>query len=131
MFETLYKKTPDNWDQYLSQVLASYHVIPHLTTGETHFFLVYRRDPNLPLHQLWKPMQHFLGDPDSGCLNLEMHHSALAIARRLLMKTDSEVYRKLQTDLHQISELETQYISKPSNLENGIGNGKPYTGLSV
>ena len=29
------------------------------------FFLVYGRDPNLPLYQLSEPMQCFLGDPDS------------------------------------------------------------------
>ena len=56
----------NNWDQYLNQVLASYCVTPHLPTGETPFFLIYGRDPNLPLHQLLEPMQCFLGNPDSG-----------------------------------------------------------------
>ena len=52
--------------------------------AETPFFLVYGRDPNLPLHQLFEPMQHFLGDPDSGMINLETHRLALAIARKTL-----------------------------------------------
>ena len=56
----------DNWDKYINQVLASYHVTPHLATAETPFFLVYGRDPNLPLDQLLEPMQRFLGDPHSG-----------------------------------------------------------------
>ena len=42
----------DNWDLYLNQLLTSYHITPHLATGEGHLFLVYGRDPNLPLHQL-------------------------------------------------------------------------------
>ena len=42
--------------------------------GETPSFLIYGRDPYLPLHQLLEPMQCFLGNPDSGHLNLEMHH---------------------------------------------------------
>ena len=50
--------------------------------AETPFFLVYGRDPNLPLHQLLKPMQHFLGDPESGRLNLDIHRLALAIAKK-------------------------------------------------
>ena len=50
---------------------------------ESPFFLVYGRDPNLPLHQLLEPMQHFFGDPDSGMLNLETHRLALAIAKTL------------------------------------------------
>ena len=45
-------------------------------------FLVYRRDPNLPLHQLLEPMQQLLGDPESGLLNLKAHHLALAIAKK-------------------------------------------------
>ena len=47
-------------------------------------FLVYGRDPNLPLHKLLEPMQHFLGDPDSGKLHLETHSLPLAIAKNTL-----------------------------------------------
>ena len=70
----LCEKDPVNWDQvFKPQVLASYRITLNLATVEKPFFLVYGRDPNLPLHQLLEPMQHFLGDPDSGMLNLEMH----------------------------------------------------------
>ena len=55
----LCEKDPSNWDKYLNQVLTSYRVTPNLATAETPFFLVYGRDPNLPLHQLLEPMQHF------------------------------------------------------------------------
>ena len=36
------------------------------------------------MHQLLEPMQCFLGDPDSGMLNLETHRLALAIAKKTL-----------------------------------------------
>ena len=36
-----------NLDKYINQVLANYHVTPHLTTIETPFFLFYGRDPNI------------------------------------------------------------------------------------
>ena len=78
----LCEKDPTNWNKYLNQVLASYTLTPNLATAETPFFLVYGRD--LPLHQLLEPMQHFLGDPDSGMLNLETHRLALAIAKKTL-----------------------------------------------
>ena len=55
-----------------------------MATAESPFFLVYRRDPNLPLHQLLEPMQCFLGDPDSGKLHLETHRLALVIAKKTL-----------------------------------------------
>ena len=80
----LCEKDPSNWDKYMNQVLASYRVTPNLATAETPFFLVYRRDLNLPLHQLLEPMQQFLEDPDSGMLNLEAHRLTLAIAKKML-----------------------------------------------
>ena len=80
----LCEKDPTNWDKYLNQVLASYRIMPNLATAESPFFLVYGRDPNLPLHQLLEPMQHFLGDPDSGMLDLETHRLTLAIAKKTL-----------------------------------------------
>ena len=80
----LCERDPTNWDRYLNQVLASYRITPNLVMAESPFFLVYCRDPNLPLHQLLEPMQHFLGDPDSGMLNLETHRLALAITKKTL-----------------------------------------------
>ena len=80
----LCKKDPANWDKYLNQLLTSYRIMPNLAMAESPFFLVYGRDPNLPLHQLLEPMQHFLGDPDSGKLHLETHRLALAIAKKTL-----------------------------------------------
>ena len=80
----LCEKDPTNWDKYLNQVLASYRITPNLATAESPFFLVYGREPNLPLHQLLEPMQCFLGDPYSGMLNLQMHRLALAIAKKTL-----------------------------------------------
>ena len=53
----LCEKDLSNWDQYPNQVLANYRVAPNLATAEMPFFLVYGRDPNLPLHQLLEPMQ--------------------------------------------------------------------------
>ena len=80
----LCEKDPSNWGKYINQVLISYRVTPNLATAETLFFLVYGRDPNLPQHQLLDPVQQFLGNPESGLLNLEAHHLALAIAKKTL-----------------------------------------------
>ena len=84
MLKKLCEKDPANWDKYLNQVLTSYRITSNLATVETPFFLVYGKDPNLPLHQLLEPMQNFLGDPDSSMLNLETHRLALTIAKKTL-----------------------------------------------
>ena len=78
----LCENDPVNWDKYINQVPANYMITPNLAMAESPFFLVYSRDPNLPLHQLLEPMQCFLGDPDSGKLHLETHRLALAIEKK-------------------------------------------------
>ena len=80
----LCEKDPANGDKYINQVLATYRVIPNLARAEAPFFIVYGRDPNLPLHQLLEPMQQFLRDPECGLLNLEPQWLALAIAKKIL-----------------------------------------------
>ena len=50
------KKDPTNWDKYINYVFTSYRLTSNLATAETPFFLIYGRDPNLPLHQLLGPM---------------------------------------------------------------------------
>ena len=78
------EKDTANWDKYINQVLTSYRVTPNLATAETLFFLVYGRDPNLPLHQLLELMQQFLGDPESRLLNLKVHQLAIATVKKTL-----------------------------------------------
>ena len=116
----LCKKDPANWDKYLNQVLTSYRITPNLATAESPFFLVYGRDPNLPLHQLLEPMQHFLGDPDSGKLHLETHRLALAIAKKTLDENRFTATQKLLKETTQPFKLEIVYTSRINNLENGI-----------
>ena len=116
----LCKKDPANWDKYINQVLTSYRITPKSATAESPFFLVYSRDPNLPLHQLLEPMQHFLGDPDLGKLHLDTHGLALAIAKKLLMKIDLQLPKRLFQEITQPFKLEIVYISRTNNLENGI-----------
>ena len=91
----LCERDPTNWDKYLNQVLASYRITPNLATAETLFFLVYGRDPNLPLHQLLELMQCFLGDPDSSMLNLKTHRLALAIAKKTLVENRFKTAQKI------------------------------------
>ena len=86
------EKDPANWGKYIIQVLTSYRVTLNLATVETSFFF-YGRDPNLALHQLLEPMQHFPGDPESGKLSLENHRLALTIAKKTL---DENCFRNAQ-----------------------------------
>ena len=46
----LCEKDPTNWDKFLNQVLTRYRIPPNFATAEMAFFLVYGKDPNVPLH---------------------------------------------------------------------------------
>ena len=83
-FKKLCQNDSNNWDKNINQVLGNYYVTPHLATTKMAFFLVFKRDPNLPLHQLLESMQQFLSDPDSGCLDLTAHCLVLAITKKIL-----------------------------------------------
>ena len=69
-------------------------MILNLVRAESLFFLVYVRDPNLPLHQLLEPMQLFFGDPDSGNLKLEAHRLALGITKKTLDENHFKTVQK-------------------------------------
>ena len=70
----LCEKDQSNWDKYINQVLANYRVTPNFATAEIPFFLVYGRDPNLPLHLLWEPMQWFWEIQALECSILKLTH---------------------------------------------------------
>ena len=59
----LCEKDLSNWEKYINHVLASYRVTPNLATAETPFYLVYRRDPNLPLTSATVTHAAILGRP--------------------------------------------------------------------
>ena len=96
---------------------------PNLATPETPFFLVYSRDPNLPLHQLLELKQCFLGNPESGLLNLEAHQLTLAIAKKTL---DENCFRTSQKTMDRESpsfKIGDIVYFKKNNQENGISSG--------
>ena len=51
-----------DWDQVLGQILMAYRCCPHTSTGASPFFLVYNKDPVLPIHKLIKPVRPYQGE---------------------------------------------------------------------
>ena len=97
---------------------------PNLATEETPFFLS-GRDSILPLHQLLEPMQHFLGNPESGLLNLEAHQLALAIAKKMI---DENCFRTAQKTIDREPpsfKLGDRVHFKKNHQENGISSERP------
>ena len=58
------------WDQLLPMATAAYNFFPNQTSQESPFFLMYGRDPLVPLLSLLEPQPRYVGD-ELGRLNLQ------------------------------------------------------------
>ena len=113
----------------LIKFLPAIRVTPNLATAKMPFFLVYGRDPNLPLHQLLEPMQQFLGDPHSGMLNLEAHRLASAIAKKTLDENHFKAAHKTMDRTPPTFKIGDRVYLKKNSQANGILNGDLDIGL--
>ena len=81
----LCQEDKQGWDQVLGQILMAYRCCPHTSTGESPFFLLYNRDPVLPVHKLIKPTTPYRGNNDIG-YRIEQSQIALTTAAKNLEK---------------------------------------------
>ena len=58
------------WDEVVDMACAAYNFMPNENSKESPFFLMFGRDPILPLNQLLKPRIRYMGD-EKGLLSLE------------------------------------------------------------
>ena len=55
----LFQADMADWDQVLGQILMAYRCCPHTSSGKSPFFLVYNKDPVVPIHTLIKPVKPY------------------------------------------------------------------------
>ena len=79
------QEDPLGWDQVLDQITFAYRCCPHTSTGESPYFLVYHRDPALPVHKLIQPHIPYRGNFDIGH-EIQQGQIALTIAAKTLQK---------------------------------------------
>ena len=87
---------PQGWDQVIDQIVWAYRCCPHTATGESPFFLVYHRDPVLPVHKLIKPTIPYRGNFDIG-YEIQQGQIALTTAAKYLTKK-REIQKKPYLD---------------------------------
>ena len=78
LHDALAKLARDNlemWDVYLEQVLSAIRVSVSETTGHSPFFLLYARDPVLPLDNILRPRRKYMGE-DLHRIILENQHKS-------------------------------------------------------
>lgn len=88
MHDILAKKVKDNpstWDVYLNQTLAAIRFSKNESTKFSPFYLLYGRDPVIPLEQLFKPRRKYAGESPHKIM-LEQQHKAFTVVHRNLRK---------------------------------------------
>ena len=58
------------WDEFMDLATATYNFVPNVTSKEGPFFLMFGRDPYMPLNQLLTQARWYLGT-DEGIPDLE------------------------------------------------------------
>ena len=52
------------WDEVCPIAMAAYNFLPNEHAQESHFFLMFRRDPRIPLTEALRPRLRYLGNDD-------------------------------------------------------------------
>ena len=63
------------WDDFTDLATAAYNFIPNVTSKESPFFLMFGRDPYMPLNKLLSQAMRYLGT-DEGIPDLEALQNA-------------------------------------------------------
>ena len=69
------------WDDLVNMACAAYNFLPNEHSGESPFFLMFGRDPIMPLNQLLKPRIRYMGD-SQGLLSLEALQNVYQVAAK-------------------------------------------------
>ena len=78
-----------NWDLYLPHVLSALRVSTNTSTKFSPHFLLFNRDPIMPLDTLLKPRVKYLGDEEHQ-INLQRLHIAYTVARDNIKKSQEK-----------------------------------------
>ena len=117
----LSKKTSkhlENWDNYLSSILQATRSAPG-ESGYSPFFLMYSRDPVLPLDNILRPRRKYLGE-DYYKHALQLQHEAFMHVRKNLRKA-----RARQKKYHDRGAIDVQFmVGHPVYYENPTRDSK-------
>ena len=89
LHDALSKLARDNlerWDVYLEQVLSAIRVSVSETTGRSPFYLLYARDPVLPLDNILRPRRKYMGE-DLHKVIMENQHKTFTQVHRQIQKS--------------------------------------------
>ena len=90
------------WDMHLNQTLSAIRISVAETTQHSPIFLMYNRDPVMPVDNILRPWRKYLG---------EEHHR---VALDNQQKTFTQVYRRIKTKSQRKG---AKYANRPAKTE--------------
>ena len=88
---------PKIWDLYLGQACAAINFSVHESSKFSPFFLLYNRDPILPVDSILRPRQKYNGE-DVHKLALEKRHEAFMLVHKHLREAKKRSARRFNED---------------------------------
>ena len=88
LHDIMSKKVNDNletWDIYLNEVLGAIRFNINDSTKFSSFYLLYNRDPVVPIDNILKPRRKYLGE-EPHMIGLEQQHKAFVLVHKHLKK---------------------------------------------
>ena len=88
LHDVMSKKLEENyeaWDLHLNQVLAAIRFNVNESTKFSPFYILYNRDPVLPLDNILKPRQRYLGE-EPHKIGLQNQHKSFILVHNHLKK---------------------------------------------
>ena len=80
------KEHLDTWDLYINQVLAAISFNNNESTKFSTFYLLYNREPVMPVDNILKPRQKYMGE-EPHKLHLEQQYKSFVLFHRHLKRT--------------------------------------------
>ena len=84
------------WDEFTELATAAYNFVPNVTAMESPFFLMFGRDPYMPLNQLLEQVKRYLGT-DQGIPDLEALQNLLQMTTTQIKYASGKRKPKFQT----------------------------------
>ena len=77
------RDTPQRWDLYINQALATVRFSVNVSLGVSPFYAMYLRDPVVPLDNILKPRARYLGEVNHLEALQRMHQCFVSVHRHL------------------------------------------------
>ena len=115
------------WDVYLNQCLSAIRVNVSETTGYSPYFLLYNRDPVLPLDTILKPRQKYAGEDLHRVILQKQHQTFTRVYRRIKRAQRRNIrYANKKAEQINFKEGDAVYVKKHQRKGKLDSKWRPY-----